>query len=71
MLAVNKQENKLMMENGIEKTQRRVEISDKMKENRRQKEELENIIKQKVAEELEKIRQLDVEYKELDKQLKS
>lgn len=59
------------MENGIEKTQRRVEISDKMKENRRQKEELENIIKQKVAEELEKIRQLDVEYKELDKQLKS
>jgi hypothetical protein len=71
VLAVNKQENKLMMENGIEKTQRRVEISDKMKENRRQKEELENIIKQKVAEELEKIRQLDVEYKELDKQLKS
>ena len=56
---------------GIERQNRRVEISHRMRAIEQEKRALNEVIKQKAAEEFEKIRQLDIEYAELDKQLKS
>ncbi|MFA6353705.1 MAG: hypothetical protein WCW93_02125 [Candidatus Paceibacterota bacterium] len=60
-----------MESNGIEKNKRRVEISNRMKAIEQERIALNEIIKQKAAEEFSKLQQLDVEYKQLDKELKS
>ena len=59
------------MEDGLEKQQRRVEISKRMKAIEVEKKDLQAVIDKKVAEELLRMRQLDFEYAELDRQIKS
>ena len=55
----------------IEKNNRRVEISRKMREIKVEIKSLNDLIRQKAAEEFSKIEQLETEYAELDQQLKS